>query len=83
MTPEQLAALAAAAALAAYAAWNAMPAGMIPVVGKPTIDECATDALALAAKLRAADCPEGVAACQTLLNVILQHPSHAAPEVRT
>ena len=47
MTPEQLAALAAAAALAAYAAWNAMPAGMIPVVGKPTIDECATDALAL------------------------------------
>jgi hypothetical protein len=49
-----------------------------------SLDACAADALSLAGRLRAANCPEGVTACQALLNVILSHPDHGQPpEVRT
>lgn len=83
MSTIQLAGLAVAAVLGVIAA---VQAAMAARPAKPGIDGCARDALALASKLREIGCPEGVSACQTLLNVILEHPGHAkphSPEVRT
>lgn len=79
MSPQQVAGLVAACALAAWAVWQMLPRQR----QGENLDGCARDALALAARLRAADCPEGVAACQRLLNVILEHPDHDAPEVQS
>jgi hypothetical protein len=82
MSPMQIAGVAAAACLAAYAVYSAL-AGRGGRQGAD-LDACAAAALALAARLRAAGCPEGVAACQRLLNVILEHPAHEPPaEVKT
>lgn len=74
MSAAQVAGLIVAGILLVVAAWNAIASRGNNV--DSSIDSCAADALALAAKLRAAGCPEGVAACQTLLNVILEHPGH-------
>jgi len=74
MTAQQIAGLVVALLLAGYAAYTALPAREKQQAAG--IDACAAAALALAAKLRAAECPEGVAACQALLNVILEHPKH-------
>lgn len=73
MNAQQIAGMIVAVLLAGYAAYTALPAKQKP---GGDIDSCAATALALAAKLRAAECPEGVAACQALLNVILEHPTH-------
>lgn len=78
MTPTQIAGLVAAAAVAALGLWTSRKPAE-----SDTLDRCAADALRLAGRLRAAGCPEGVAACQSLLNVILDHPGHSHPEVRT
>lgn len=74
MSAQQIVGVMIALSLAGYAMYTALP----PRGQKPAgdIDACAAAALALAARLRAAECPEGVAACQALLNVILEHPSH-------
>lgn len=79
MSISQVAGVVVAVALVGIAAWNAIMSRSPR--SDASIDACAADALALAARLRAAGCPEGVAACQTLLNVILEHPGHAKPEV--
>lgn len=81
MSASQIAGLLVAGLLLCAAAYNAVASRLRRVDG--SIDSCAADALALAAKLRAADCPEGVAACQALLNVILEHPGHKAAEVKS
>lgn len=78
MTPTQIAGIVAAAAVAAFGLW-----GSRKPAERDTLDRCAADALRLAGRLRSAGCPEGVAACQSLLNVILEHPGHAHPEVTT
>ena len=78
MSIEQMVGLAVAAALIAWAGWQAVRARPAAAA---SLDRCASDTLALASRLRAAGCPEGVAACQRLLNVILEHPDHQAPEV--
>lgn len=79
MSIEQMIGLAVAAVLLGWAGWQAVRAR--PAAA--SLDRCASDTLALASRLRAAGCPEGVAACQRLLNVILEHPDHEAPEVRS
>lgn len=80
MTVWQIAGLATAGMMAAWAAWQSLPARPR---AEASLDACARDALSLAARLRGAGCPEGVAACQRLLNVILEHPAHEAPEVQS
>jgi hypothetical protein len=85
MSPQQIAGLVAAAMLAAYAAYIAVASRRRAAAAAPgaDLDACAAAALALAARLRVAGCPEGVVACQALLNVILEHPGHRHPEVTT
>jgi hypothetical protein len=83
---EQVAGIAVAVFAAAYAAYDVAVARKRGTAGDKCMDECAADALRLAARLRAGGCPEGVAACQALLNVILEHPAHGKqqpPEVKT
>jgi hypothetical protein len=78
VTPTQIAGLVAAVIVAALGLWSSRTPAE-----QDTLDRCAADALRLAGRLRAAACPEGVAACQTLLNVILEHPGHTPPEVQS
>lgn len=81
MNSIQIACIVGAVCIAAYGVWEGRrrrPAD--------SFAGCASDALALAAKLRELNCPEGVAACQRLLNVVLEHPEHGQrqqPEVKT
>lgn len=42
------------------------------------LDEAAADVLALAGKLRDAECPEGVVACQALLTVVMEQSRRIA-----
>lgn len=79
MTLAQMGGVVVAIALAAVALFR-KPAAK---VADSALQQCAADTLALAGRLREAGCPEGVAAAQALLNVILEHPHHGQPEVRT
>jgi hypothetical protein len=81
MNSIQIACIVGAVCVAAYGVWEARRRRP-----SESFSACAADSLALAAKLRELNCPEGVAACQRLLNVVLEHPEHGKhqpPEVKT
>lgn len=66
MSVYQIVGLVVAAVVAAAAFWKRENQG-------PTLVGCAEQALHLASKLRELECPEGIAQCQELINVIMEH----------